>query len=98
MIQNLNNSELKITTPLGLDRFWLRINDDNSGVFDSGIGEHLFTSDSHCVNDGRLTIDVEISAPVREIISMEFDSTCSNGIMRVGNYPPLKFEVYGGSQ
>jgi len=95
---NLRNAELRISTPLGLDRFWLRINDDNSGVFDSGLDKYPFTADSHRVNDGRVTIDVEISAPVRESISMEFDSTCSNGIIKVGNYPPLKFEVYGGLQ
>jgi hypothetical protein len=94
-IENLYNSEMRIHTPLGVDKFWLRINEDNSGVLDSGLDEYPFTSDDCYLVNGCLTINVDINAPVREHILIEFGSNRRHGIMKVGHYPALKFEVYG---
>lgn len=94
-IVNLNNSELRIHTPLGVDKFWLRINEDNSGVLDSGLDKYPFAADDcHLVNGG-LTIDINIDAPVRERILIKYGSNRQHGIIKVGHYPALKFEVCG---
>lgn len=91
---NLRNAELRINTPLGVDVFWINLNKELYGEFDSGIDKYSIGPDNCIVENEMLMINLRVNAPIKENILIKFDSTQSSGKIHIGNYLPVEFVVF----
>ena len=96
MIEHEQTIELDAHTPFGADKYWLRLNDDGSGYFSSGIDRYDIPKENFVITEKTTTVSFGMSTPLEANVLIYLQSNGS-GRLSMDAYltVPLSFSLDG---
>jgi hypothetical protein len=96
MIKHEQTIEIDAHTPFGVDKYWLRLNDDGSGYFSSGIDRYDIPKENFAIAENTTTVCFDIATPLAANVLVYLQSN-GTGKLSMDAYltVPLSFSLDG---